>query len=338
MEKRKILSVIIPAYNSEQYLEYCINTVLAGGSRVEIIIVNDGSTDKTAEIADAYALANPSVVKVIHQENAGHGGAVNTGLKHATGKFFKVVDSDDWVNTRVFKSVIDTLENNQDKIDMLISNFVYEKQGAKHKKVMQYRKYLPTNQIFTWEDIKPFPAGKYLLMHSVIYRTEILRKCGVSLPKHTFYVDNIFVYQPLQYVKNMYYLDVNLYGYFIGRQDQSVNEKIMTKRLDQQMRVNLIMAETYLTAAITSEELKRYMLNFLMQITAVSSILAIKSGTKEHLEMKDALWETLRKMDKDVYRKLRHSILGIGVNVPTVAGRKFAVGVYKILQKIYGFN
>ena len=94
-------------------------------------------------------------------------------------------------------------------------NFVYEKQGAKHKKVMNYNTALPKNEVFTWDDVKVFIAGQYILMHSVIYRTELLRDCGLELPMHTFYVDNIFVYEPLPHVRKMYYLDVNFYRYFI---------------------------------------------------------------------------------------------------------------------------
>ena len=87
------------------------------------------------------------------------------------------------------------------------------------------------------EGCKIFMIGQYILMHSVIYRTQLLKECGLELPKHTFYVDNIFVYQPLPHVKNMYYLDVNFYRYFIGRTDQSVNESVMIGRIDQQLRV-----------------------------------------------------------------------------------------------------
>lgn len=94
----KLLSVAIPCYNSEAYMSKCINSLLIGGEEVEIIIVDDGSSDRTAEIADDYAEKYPTIVKAIHQENGGHGQAVNTGIKNATGLYFKVVDSDDWVN------------------------------------------------------------------------------------------------------------------------------------------------------------------------------------------------------------------------------------------------
>lgn len=335
---QKLLSIAIPSYNSENYMEHCIETLLFGGERVEILIVNDGSKDSTAAIADKYAAKYPTIVKAIHQENGGHGEAVNAGLRNATGKFFKVVDSDDWVDEGAYRGILDVLEVYQDQIEMMISNYVYEKQGAKHKKVMEYTKYLPVNRVFTWNDIKPFPIGKYLLMHSVIYKTQVLRDCGLELPKHTFYVDNIFVFEPLPNIKHMYYLNVDFYRYFIGRDDQSVNEKVMISRLEQQMRVNRIMAKSYSKMEIADTYLKKYMFNYLSIITTVSSILAIKSGTAEHLAMKDQLWADLKAIDKKLYRKLRWTVLGMGVNLPGKFGQKLAVLVYKAAQKIYGFN
>ena len=222
----KLLSIAIPCYNSEAYMENCIKSLLAGGEEVEILIVNDGSKDRTADIADEYERLYPSICRAIHQENGGHGAAVNAGLREATGTFFKVVDSDDWVNEEAFMQILSVLcqyqepESSEDALDMLVSNFVYEKQGAKRKKVMNYRTAFPKNQLFTWEDVRFFMKGQYILMHSVIYRTSMLRECGLALPEHTFYVDNIFVYQPLPHVHKLYYLDVNFYRYFIGRDDQ----------------------------------------------------------------------------------------------------------------------
>ncbi len=133
----KLLSIAVPCYNSENYMRKCIDSLLVGGENVEILIVDDGSSDHTAEIADEYAAAHPTIVKAIHQENAGHGGAVNAGLKNATGFYFKVVDSDDWVNKEAYIKILNTLEHllgGDKSLDMLISNFVYEKQGATRKK------------------------------------------------------------------------------------------------------------------------------------------------------------------------------------------------------------
>ena len=244
----KLLSIAIPCYNSAAYMRRCIDSLLPGGEDVEILIVNDGSTDNTKDIAEEYRERFPSMVKVINKENGGHGSAVNAGIQNAAGLFYKVVDSDDWVNQSAYMQILSVLREiirDGKSLDMLISNFVYEKEGEERKKVMKYHHALPKDQIFTWKDVKHFRVGQYILMHSVIYRTNLLRECGLQLPEHTFYVDNIFVFNPLPYVKTMYYLDVNFYRYYIGRADQSVNEKVMIGRIDQQIKVNKLMVDYY---------------------------------------------------------------------------------------------
>ena len=338
----KLLSVAIPCYNSEAYMEHCIQTLLSGGEELEIIIVDDGSVkDRTPEIADEYARRYPTICKAVHQENGGHGEAVNTGLRNASGIFFKVVDSDDWVNEDALLKVLETLRRfvyGKETLDMLVSNFVYEKEGARRKKVMKYHTAFPKDRVFGWDDVKFFMTGQYLLMHSVIYRTELLRQCGLELPKHTFYVDNIFVFQPLPYVKNIYYLDVNFYRYYIGREDQSVNEAVMIGRIDQQLRVTKLMLGYYDVTKISSRKLRSYMTQYLEIMMTVSSVLAIKSETKENLEKKAELWQYLKKLNLRLYLKLRLGFLGQGCNLPGKGGRKLLLLGYKITQKFYGFN
>ena len=337
----KLLSVAIPCYNSEAYMEKCIDSLLVGGEEVEILIVDDGSTDKTAEIADVYAEKYPTIVRAIHQENGGHGEAVNAGIRNAQGLYFKVVDSDDWVNKEAYEKILKTLEEllrGPKTVDLFISNFVYEKQCATRKKVMQYRHCFPQGEVFGWSDIGHMQKGKYLLMHSMIYRTQLLQQCGLELPKHTFYVDNLFAYEPLPYVKNMYYLDVNFYRYFIGRDDQSVNEKVMIKRIDQQIRVNKMMVDVYNRGNFTNKRLRAYMFSYLDIITTVSSIMLIRAETEEALQKKKELLEYIKSENRVLYRKLRHSLFGRVMNLPGKGGRKMSVAAYKISQKFYGFN
>lgn len=337
----KLLSVAIPCYNSQKYMRKCVDSLLVGGDDVEIIIVDDGSRDDTAKIADEYANQYPAIVKVVHQENGGHGEAVNTGLRNATGLFFKVVDSDDWVNKDAYLKILHTLDEllrGPTALDMLISNFVYEKEGASRKKVMQYRHCLPREEIFHWNEIRHLPKGKYILMHSVIYRTQLLKDCRLELPKHTFYVDNLFVYEPMPFVENIFYLDVNFYRYYIGRDDQSVNEKVMIKRIDQQIKVNKLMIDVLEKYSIRQKALRKYMLSYLDIIMAVSSIMLIRSGTPEDLKKKDELWQYLREKDRGIYIKLRYGIMGRAVHLPGKSGRKMSITVYKICQKFYGFN
>ena len=167
----KLLSIAIPCYNSAAYMDNCIKSLLPGGDEVEILIVHDGSTKaNTAEIADRYEKEYPGSCRAIHQENGGHGEAVNAGLRNATGVFFKVVDSDDWVNEEAYMKVLETLRQfvyGKDTLDMLITNFVYEKQGAKHKKVMNYNLALPKNEVFTWSDAKYMNNARYTYTRSI---------------------------------------------------------------------------------------------------------------------------------------------------------------------------
>jgi len=322
-------------------MRYCIESLLPGGENVEILIVNDGSSDNTALIADEYAATYPTIVKTIHQANGGHGEAVNTGIRHATGLYIKVVDSDDWVDTRAYLKIINALAGFVDKqqaVDMLVSNFVYEKEGAKYKKVMKYEKILPEDTIFTWDEIGHFRKGQYLMMHSLIYRTELLRECGLVLPRHTFYVDNLYVTNPLPYVKKIYYLNVDFYRYYIGRMDQSVNEKIMIKRIDQQLKVNKLMIEQTDLESIRSIKLRRYLLHHLEIVTMISTILLIRSGSKENLKKKKEFWQFIKAYDLELYHHLRYGIMGHLLSLPGRIGRIISVGVYKITQKVVGFN
>ena len=337
----KLLSIAIPSYNAEGFMRKCIESLLPGGEEVEIIIVNDGSKDGTGAIADEYAEKYPTIVKAVHQENGGHGEAVNAGLRNATGLYYKVVDSDDWVNEEAYLKILNKLAElvkSGDMVDMLISNYVYEKEGRKRKKVMQYRTAFPTDTVFTWDDVKFLHVGQYILMHSVIYRTQMLKDCGLELPKHTFYVDNIYVYHPLPYVKKMYYMDVNFYRYYIGREGQSVQEEVMIGRIDQQIRVNKILIDDCDVWKLKNKKLRNYMISYLEIMMTVSSILAIRSKTEENLAKKKELWQYLKAKDLRSYKKIRRSIMGNTMNLPGEGGRKISVAAYKIAQMVVGFN
>ena len=337
----KYISFAIPCYNSEAYMAQAIESILPGGEDVEILIVNDGSKDRTAEIGKEYEEKYPGIVKLINKENGGHGDAVNAGLSHASGKYFKVVDSDDWVDRISLMKILNVLKNfeeEEQEVDMLIANYVYEKVGMEHKKVIRYDNVLPENQILKWDEIGQFRIGQYILMHSVIYRTDMLKLCQLTLPKHTFYVDNIYVYYPLPHVRTLYYMDVDFYRYFIGREDQSVNEKVMISRIDQQIFVTKTMIDMYELRRIQSKKLRKYMLNYLAIMMTVSSILCIRSKKKENLEKKEELWQYLKQKDYGAFMKIRYGILGQTMNLPGRSGRKVSSMAYVVARRLIGFN
>lgn len=335
-----LLSIAIPSYNSEEYLHYCVGSLVVGGEQVEILIINDGSSDRTQEVSEELAAKHPNV-RAIYQENKGHGGAVNTGIRESKGKYFKVVDSDDWVDSRAYLKILETLEQLETAgtpVDAMISNFVYEKEGQSRKKNMSYHDVLPENQIFTWNEVGTFSKGQYIMMHSLIYRTELLREVGLELPEHTFYVDNIFVFTPLQAVKTMYYLPVDFYRYFIGRHDQSVNESVMIKRIDQQLTVNRILVDNLHLDEIENPDLRSYLLNHVEITTIISCALLNRAGTAEHMMKKQELWEYIQEHNPALFKIVRNGLLGQLTNLYGYPGRKISNAVYKIAKSIYGFN
>ncbi|MBR1873868.1 MAG: glycosyltransferase family 2 protein [Eubacterium sp.] len=336
----KLLTVAIPCYNSQDYMEHAIETVIVGGEDVELLLIDDGSTDLTARIADSYAEKYPDMIRAIHQENAGHGGAVNTGIREATGLYFKVLDSDDWFDRQSFLQVLDKLREmrrQKKAVDMFLCNYVYDKPSLKKQKSISYTNVLPVGKVFTWKHVGRFGESQNILMHSVIYRTKTLRRSGLVLPEHTFYVDNLFVYEPLPFVRTIYYMNVDLYHYYIGREDQSVNEKVMIGRIDQQIAVNERMIDAKDLTTIEDKGLRDYMVKYLVMILTVSSALLIKEGSKESLRKRDELWAKVRK-NKEMYKLLKKRILTVPMQFKTYIGRHIVVWGYSIARKVYGFN
>ena len=340
----KILTVAIPCYNSAQYMDKCIESLLPAGEDIEIIIVDDGSVkDNTAQIADDYAAKYPTIIRAVHQENGGHGEAVNTGIRHASGVYYKVIDSDDWADTDALKQVVAKLKELEEKgtpVDLFLANFIYDKVGQKHKKVMHFRHVFPADEVFEWSAMGHMKQTQYILMHNIFYRRQVLLDCGMKLPAHTFYVDNIFAFQPYPYVKKLYYMDVDFYHYFIGREDQSVNEKVMISRIDQQIKVNKIMIDIMAAQDFSGldKNVKKYMYIYLDKIMTVTSALLLVAGTEEDLKKKKELWTYLRNKDLRMFLHLRTTSLGMALNMPGTVGRKVSVRGYKLARKIVGFN
>lgn len=339
----KLISFAIPCYNSQDYMRKCIESILPGGEDVEILIIDDGSSDDTAKIADEYQAKYPTICRAIHQENGGHGEAVNTGIRNAKGLYFKVVDSDDWVDEDAYRKVRQKLQELVDAgtpVDMLVTNYVYEKLCENHQRRMIYQHMLPENEIIGWDGLKRVIKGNVILMHSVTYRTEMLRESGLVLPKHTFYVDNLFVFEPLPYVKTMYYLNVDYYRYLIGREGQSVAEQTMIRRIDQQLSVNYRMVDYFCAhdSEIRNPMLRKYMLSYLEMITVVSSSLGYVSKDPVIFNKIHELWKYIKDKNPSVYRRLRYGLLGFSMNIPGKFGRGVARKSYHIAQRFMGFN
>lgn len=340
-----IMTFVVPCYNSEEYMGRCVDSLLAlAGTGIEIVIVNDGSSDRTAQIADEYVEKHPEIVRAVHKENGGHGSGINAGLAAATGTYFKVVDSDDWVNLDAGRRALEYLKGLEDQgqqIDLLITNFVYEKQGKRIKRSVDYTRALPENSIFEWSDVRKFWTWQYLLMHSMTYRTELLRSIDLHVPENSFYVDNYFAFIPLPWVRKMSYLNVDLYRYFIGREDQSVNETVMIGRIDQQININMLMIE-HLSKMRNSRalptSLRRYMTRYALLVTAVTSVLLVREGSRPALEKKCAVWREIKRVDPHLHRELRRSTVGYVTSARGWWSKKAMGAGYHASRVLVGFN
>lgn len=335
-----VLSVVVPSYNSQDYLNRCLDSMLPVPEDVEVIVVNDGSTDATQQIAETYASQYPGRFRVINKANGGHGSGINSGLRQARGAYFKVVDSDDWVDATAYRELCKTLrELDESGPDLVVTDFVYDKQGKRRKHTMRFGNVFPERETVSWAQTSKFRRSQYLLMHSLTYRTELLREVGFELPEHTFYVDNLYAYVPMAAVRSVHYLPVALYRYHIGRPDQSVRPEVMVKRCDQQLKVNrLMIAHLPSRDRVLPTELRSYLEQYLGVVTAVSSIVCIQTGARKYLAQKSALWRELREADRLTWRRLQRTLMGRLVNLRGPGGRQITLVAYKLARQFFGFN
>lgn len=270
--ENKILAIGIPSYNAEPYLDRGIPTFLHEKllERIEVIIVNDGSKDKTQEIAEKYQAMYPDTVKVINKENGGHGSAVNAALYSTSAKYYKVVDADDWVDTLQLIKLVDYLEtcdsdvvcNHYNQVDMISgrSEFIGNPQVEFEK---EYK--------FSELDVENI----YMSIHAMTYKTELLQKHNIRLQEKTFYVDVEYQLLPMPYVNTVTFLKDTVYKYMVGNVNQSVNVDNFVRRYDDHNRVVCRILE-FLKSAELDEYQKKYVWNIFEKVIythyALSSI------------------------------------------------------------------
>lgn len=254
-ENKKILSIIIPTYNAAKFLDKGLSSFIIDDNSLlnmlDIIVVNDGSTDNSVEIAKKYVNKYPDVYRILNKENGGHGSAINEGVKIIKGSYFKVVDADDWVNTDVLKETICYLKDNENKHEnfadaVLMSYRSYVLQRENTDEYPYDDKYItknggPYNAGYVDEHLYDFWWG--LSLHGVIYNTQFYRNTGLTLSEGVFYEDQEFSIIPMAYAESIYAYDKALYEYRVGDVNQSVSIESSLKRLDHYEKVIMRLIE-----------------------------------------------------------------------------------------------
>lgn len=236
---KKILTVSIAAYNMERFLNQALDSFLADEKtmeRLQVIIVNDGSLDRTAAVAQRYADRYPDTFLLINKENGGYGSTINSSIRHATGKYFRTVDGDDWVNTRGLEQFIRLLE--QCDSDMVLTKYVEAEEESGRKKIVGGG-YLYDGIEKKFEEL---PLDKTIGMHHAAFKTELFQKHGIQITEHCFYTDMEYNLKPAAFVQTVTCMDVVLYMYRTGRQGQSVSLESWHKNIDQALQVSLGLA------------------------------------------------------------------------------------------------
>ena len=335
----KLLTVTVPCYNSQDYMEKCLNSLLIGGDRVDIVIIDDGSTDRTGEIADAYAAKYPDIVRVVHQENGGHGEGINQGLRHAAGIYFKTVDSDDWVSEDFprFLDVLETCEKNGGA-DLVVTNYYYDHPDGRGNRSINFSNALPEGRFFTWDESKPFRVDQILMIHACTFRTELMRKYGPTMPKHIFFEDNYMVYGNLPQTKRLYYLNMDLYHYFIGRADQSVQEASFTRRYQHQLKASELCFTFCHLDDIPEKRKRRYMKHEMFILLGIACLCAKMNGSDQAEQDLKQMWQKCRAYDIKWMRHFRWRTLLLFMNIPGKAGSAAVRCIYHLAHKIVRFN
>lgn len=241
----KLLTISVAAYNAEGWLARCLESLLSTdvSPLLDIIVVNDGSSDGTLKIARAFEKANPGVVSVIDKANGGHGSTINAAIEHARGKYFKIVDADDWVERDGLSRLVKALDAAD--ADLILNELyvVNAETGAKRLAEDCFDK--KANRIGVAMSVDDVKGSLSLVMHAMTFRTRILKESSYRLDEHCFYVDNEYIVYYFSACETVMLLDWPVYDYLLGTAEQSMNFANLLRRRRQHEKVCLACGEFY---------------------------------------------------------------------------------------------
>ena len=307
----KTLSLIVPSYNMEAYLPICLESLIIDDSvqfsKLEVIVVNDGSRDKTSTIAHDFALRYPDVFKVIDKPNGNYGSCINAALPKTTGRFVKILDADDSFDRGRFLELMRFLDDADESIDVVITPFVQVDQFGAIVKEIRYE--CPINQMFGREEFNKKLCWVY--MHSVAYRTGLLRKIAYMQTEGISYTDTEWVFRPIAAAKKFIYVDFLVYRYLVGREGQTVSKEATVRSFGSYMKLLEAMSFKYAEMAHSGEDW-----NYVSLSTSMRRI-ALLIYTIEILDLN--LGDVVREFDKtdllirsncpDLYQGFEESML-----------------------------
>ena len=327
MRDKKVLTITIPAYNVEKYLPEIMPNYLDKRviDRIEILIINDGSTDHTAYIAEQYQNNFPRSVRLINKENGGHGSTVNRGIAEATGKYFKVIDGDDWVDTEALIKLVNQLE--EVDCDLIINPFVKVNIDDGTRTIVKTNSLTPGHDYCF--DKTVFQLSDILQLHSCTYKTDLLKMMR-TIDENCFYVDQEYVLYPIDKVRNIIYYDYPVYQYRVGNINQSMSFFNMQKNRHMHERVIMSLV-TFIGEMPHTDNVRRFLQNRVQKMCQLQIDIYMSMEMSD--DVKDELMSFLRKIKME-NREIYYNIPGKKALCLRILGG----GGYRIIKRIKGVN
>lgn len=303
----KLLTILVPVYNTEKYIKRCLDSILLKEvlDDIEILVVSDGSKDNSVNIAREYEAKYPNTLSVIEKENGGHGSTINKGLECAQGKYFRVLDSDDWFAPRAFIEFVSRLR--RENSDLVVCNYCKEFVYDSSKQYLPYKN-LEDNRTYCFDELDlEILAGEYFVMATSTYRTDILRKSNLRLLEKTFYVDMQFNVVPMTEVQTFTYYDLDIYRYFIGRPDQSMNMTNFVRNQEHHKKMIKWLLEFYKNVKTTLSANKQKYIEIILIYTLYTHYTIYCEYDTNHMNAYKEIIDFdnyLLQLDCDLYEKL----------------------------------
>ncbi|MDR2408067.1 MAG: glycosyltransferase family 2 protein [Bacteroidales bacterium] len=301
----KVISLAVAVFNMEKYLHRCLDSVLIEGikNKIEVIAVNDGSTDGSLAIIEKYKTEFPQSVVVINKPNGHYGSCINAALQIARGKYFRPLDADDWFDPKTLVQFVKTLENSG--ADMVLTNYSKEYAGCRGM------------AMFDEADIKNIIPGKnydfnnfelnncFLVMHAITYKTTILKQMNFKCAEGIHYTDTEYCLYPLRFIKTYTYINLVLYRYFVGRTEQSMSELVMAKNKDH-LYILATRMINYLSGNLYSDNIQKMQISLLEKICGYyyqAVLLHTPRNTKDEVKLNN-IDLAIKAASGDLYNKI----------------------------------
>lgn len=327
----KILSIAVPAYNVQEYLEKNLQSMLIPEIMpdIEVLIINDGSSDNTAYIARKYCEQYPDTFKVYTKENGGHGSGINYGIRYASGKYFKVVDGDDWLNTEKLPELLSVLKERNE--DIIASDYLCVEDGT--ERVIEQKKCVVSDR--QYGKTYRFDDGnieQVIKMHAFTIKTEILKNNNISIDEKCYYVDCEYIIYPIPYAEDVYFYPEAIYMYRLGRAGQSVAIESMQKNRAQHQKVLHALLDFYDSMPQISQNKRRYIVSAIGQVVENQFQIYISMGNQKGIRKELMHWDQELKRDYyEIYKATRKTSITL-LRCTNYKILKIAAAVYRLIK------